>query len=626
MRPNGMSSPVNDLSSLTDFDRKSRLAGSLGAQLRTLRARARAHTGGAGRARWAGPGHAQGAGARPAPRPHPQTLTRLADALALTAAERATLLASAEAPSHERPAVPSHEPPAVRRHPQLPMWWTSFVGREAEVETVRALLDPVGSSVRLLTLLGPGGIGKTRLAVKVALDLAAAYPDGVIFVDLAPLTDPRLVPTTIAHALDVREDRGRSPRELLLESLRPRGLLLILDNFEHLLGAAPQLAEILQECPRIRLLVTSRTALQLSAERRLRIRSLPTPGDGVAAPQDVEALPAVRLFVERAQAVVSGFHLDANNATDVAAVCRRLDGMPLAIELAAARIGLLPPAALLRRLDLRLPLLTAGAPDLPERQQTLRKTLAWSYNLLEPKTQVLFRRLAVFVGGWTLDAAEDVCADIQLPTADVLDGLQVLLDSSLVRVDDTGDPSRFGMLETMREYAREQLVSSGELEQLRAAHATYYSRLGEPMAAARTIAPSIAGTSTTLTAEAIEQLEAEFANLQAALDWWLTDGRPAEGLRLAVAFHALSSRLGQYALGRRWLETMLELADRTAPASAFRLGERAVALTEAGTLPATRATTNKRGNSIVAASKPGVSLTKPRDWQSRLPTSVWRSG
>jgi len=202
-------------------------------------------------------------------RPHPQTLTRLADALAVTGAERAALL--------ESPEAPSHEPPAVPRHPQLPMWWTSFVGREAEVETVRALLDPNSSSVRLLTLLGPGGIGKTRLAVKVTLDLVEAYADGVVFVDLAPLTDPRLVPGTIARALDVREDRGRTPRELVLEYLRPRVLLLILDNFEHLLGAAAQLAEVLQECPGVRLLVTSRTALQLSSERRLRIRSLPTP-------------------------------------------------------------------------------------------------------------------------------------------------------------------------------------------------------------------------------------------------------------------------------------------------------------------------------------------------------------
>jgi tetratricopeptide (TPR) repeat protein len=231
-----------------------------------------------------------------------------------------------------------------------------------------------------------------------------------------------------------------------------------------------------------------------------------------------------------------------------------------------------------------LPLLVGGAADLPERQQTLRRTLAWSHDLLGPREQVLFRRLAVFVGGWTLEAAEAVCADAALPADEVLDRLQALVDSSLVRPLGTGAAEpRYGMLETLREYAGEELVRRGELERVRAAHAAFFARLAEPVAAARTIAPWVKAPSPAPTDEALECLEAEFGNLQAALDWWLTAGRPTEGLRLAVAFHAAWSRLGQYALGRRWLEAMLDLADRTAPASALRL-ERAVALTEAGTL------------------------------------------
>jgi tetratricopeptide (TPR) repeat protein len=294
------------------------------------------------------------------------------------------------------------------------------------------------------------------------------------------------------------------------------------------------------------------------------------------------ASPAVRLFVERAQAIVRDFELGADNAAAVAGICRRLDGMPLAIELAAARIGLLGPIALLQRLEHRLPLLTGGAADLPERQQTLRTTLAWSHNLLDPATQVLFRRLAVFTGGWTLQAAETVCADPDLPASDVLDCLQVLIDSSLVRLQGE-DGSRFGMLETVREYAAEQLLLSVALDRIRARHAQFYVALTMPEGATPTTWPWVWVQSPESTHQLLGRIEGELDNLTTALDWLITEGRIAAGLQVAVTVNSYWARLGQYAEARRWLESLLELAARTTSASECR-AERAVALTEAGTL------------------------------------------
>jgi predicted ATPase len=254
-------------------------------------------------------------------------------------------------------------------------------------------LDPGGSGVRLLNLVGPGGVGKTRLAVAAAEALTPLYPDGVVLVDLAPVRVAGLVPATIAHGLDLRESGGRGARELLLDYLRPRQSLLVLDNLEHLLAAAPLLAELLGACPTVRLLATGRATLRLSAEQRFRIAPLATPVEDERSPTAVAATPAVRLFSERARAVAPEFALEPATAAVVGAICRRLDGMPLAIELAAARVTLLSPAALLRRLEHRLPLLVGGAADLPERQQTLRQTLAWSYDLLGPAERILFRRV-----------------------------------------------------------------------------------------------------------------------------------------------------------------------------------------------------------------------------------------
>ena len=521
--------------------------------------------------------------------PYPRTLGLLAEALGLSAAERAALVDVAGRPGHSgsQPPTPSPDQSAVRS-PRLPVPPTPLIGRADDVAQVRSLLDPSRSTERLLTLVGPGGVGKTRLAIAVAAALAGDYADRVVFVDLAPLRDHRLVPATIARTLGLRESGGRSARDLLLEHLRERQVLLVLDNCEHLLGAAPLLAELLAACPRLVLLVTSRTALRLRPERRWTVAPLATPTPEVEATvAALAATPAVRLFVERAQSVAPAFVLEPANAAAVSAICRRLDGLPLAIELAAARAGVLQPAALLRRLERPLPLLTGGSIDLPERQQTLRQTLAWSYDLLGPGEQVLFRRLAVFAGGWTLEAAEAICGGAELPAEEVVDRLQVLLDNSLVHPTlGADDEPRFRMLETVREYAMEELVRRGEVERIRTAHAEFFSRLAQPGDLADAAPASWTWTwahSPERLHLAFERLEPEFDNLHAALDWWASTARVAEGLRLAVAVNNVWSRLGQYAAGRHWFAVMLELAERTAPATCF-LAERAAALTEAGTL------------------------------------------
>lgn len=351
----------------------------------------------------------------------------------------------------ERPAtVPSRA--KERTHPSLPVPATAFVGREREIEEVSALLEL--DSVRLITLLGPGGIGKSRLALAVAERLQHRYPDGIYFVSLAALHEPQFLPDALARALGIDANAGMPLLEAAKVYLRDKRALLVLDNFEQILGAAPLVAELLNESASIDVLVTSRTVLKLSSEFEYVVPPLGLPELGEASLEAVQGNEAVRLFVARARAVMPGFELTDDNRDAIVAISRHLEGLPLAIELAAARVKFLPPAALLKRLGNRLDLLTGGARDLPDRQRTLRATLDWSFALLTPVEALVFTRLSMFLGGFNLEAAQAVCGDIQV---DVIELLFSLADKSLLRHQfDNGEP-RFSMLEIIREYAREKL-------------------------------------------------------------------------------------------------------------------------------------------------------------------------
>jgi predicted ATPase/transcriptional regulator with XRE-family HTH domain len=518
-------------------------------------------------------------------RPHAHTLMRLADALGLAAAERTAMLelASGLVDQGRGAPWPAAVAPASARSERLPVAPTPLIGRDAEVVQITTLLDPSHATTRLVTLIGPGGVGKTRLALAVASELIAAYPDGTAFVDLTPLHEARLVPATIARALGVVEGGGRSARELVEEYLRERQLLLVLDNFEHLPEAAPLVAELLQGCARVAVLVTSRTALRLRAERRWPVAPLATPPKDLVSLVEVAASPAARLFVERAQAVAPDFALRESNAAAVAAVCRRLDGMPLAIELAAARAGLLQPAALLRRLEHRLRVLTSGSIDLPARQRTLRNAIAWSYDLLGQPEQVLFRRLSVFVGGWTLMAAEAVCADAELAGDEVTNRLQVLVDSSLVYglEDGDGEP-RFGMLETIREFALDQLDAAeppgqpGALS-TRRRHATFFLEL------AHRVAPELVRSDQLAW---LKRLDREQANCGAAVAWSCREGDQAGlAVELVAILWPIWAMRGYLSEGRAWLAEALAMAATTRGPDAQPIDQwRTVALRGAGVL------------------------------------------
>ncbi len=496
-----------------------------------------------------------------------ETVRLLADALGLSGEARARFERSVDrGRAHTAAAGATGLPPS-----SLPTSLTSLVGREREVA---ALADLLGRpDVRLLMLTGPGGVGKTRLALRVAEVVGGDYPDGVAFVPLAALSDPALVVTAIAGALGVREAGGRPLRESLRAHLRDKGMLLALDNVEHLVAAADLLVDLLQACPALDMLVTSRAALRVGGEHEFAVPPLALPDQ--ARPLDHTALgqvAAVRLFVERARLVKPDFALTASNAAAVAAVVARLDGLPLAIEFAAARIKVLPPDALLARLDKRLPLLVGGARDLPARLRTMRDAVAWSYDLLDAAEQRLFRRLAVFAGGWTLEAAEGVCdRDGDLPL-DMLDGLSSLVDKSLVRQDagadgEDGGP-RFGMLETVREYGLERLTESDEANAVRREHALYMLNVAEHAAE---------GLNGTEQASWLARLEAEHGNLREALRWALADkddgAQPSvgtvdevvphgsahldTGLRLAGALWQFWRLRGYLSEGRTWLERLL---------------------------------------------------------------------
>ena len=428
----------------------------------------------------------------------------------------------------------------------LPPQPSPLVGREQDVAAARSRV--MRDEVRIVTLTGPGGTGKTRVALQVAAELTEDFADGVWFVDLAPITDAALVLSTIATTLGARETGTQSSTEMLKAYLRPKQLLLVLDNFEQVLAAAPSVMEVLAAAPGVKALVTSREALRVRGEREYPLAPLPVPDRAVLPPPDeLLRYDAVRLFVERAQDVRPDFALTELNARSVAEICRRLDGLPLAIELAAARVKLLTPDALLRRLEHPLKLLTGGARDVHVRQQTLRATIDWSYNLLESDEQTLFRRLGVFVGGCTIDAVDTVCGADDDTAVDAFDGIASLVDKSLVRPVEVRDgTSRFTMLETVREYALERLEASEEAETLRRRHSAFYLARAEAAAAEMDERSGYWGP----------VLEDEHDNLRAALRRALAAGEIAPGTQLIVALWPFWQRRGYSGEGLRWLEAI----------------------------------------------------------------------
>jgi len=454
----------------------------------------------------------------------------------------------------------------------LPAQLTTFIGRVREVAAVRArLLDP---AVRLLTLTGPGGTGKTRLSLQVAADLIPAYPDGVWFVALAPVSDAPLVVNAIAGSLGLREAPGDEVKETLQTFLQSKRLLLILDNFEHVVEAAPLVGELLAACPELQILVTSRSPLHVSGAHEMPVLPLGLPHDDPGVPMDkLLDSEAVQLFVDRAQTVRADFALDERNAAAIAAICQRLDGLPLAIELAAARIRLLSSEAILARLDSRLTLLTGGDRDRPERQQTLRAAIAWSHDLLDQDEQALFRRLTVFSGGWTLEAAEAIAQGAE-PAVAALDCLATLNDNSLITMSDDASGLRYGMLQTIQEFGAEQLVKSGEAEAIGDVHASIF------LALANEAEPYLTGP------EAIfwlDRLDADYDNLRLALNWLTSRGDSIPAVRLAGALWRFWWLRGHISEGRAALESALEAGD-----SADITQARAKALDGAGVLAETQ--------------------------------------
>jgi predicted ATPase/class 3 adenylate cyclase len=436
----------------------------------------------------------------------------------------------------------------------LPVHPTAFLGREREVGEVETLLLRPG--VRLVTLTGPGGVGKTRLAQQVAAEALESFPDGVYYVDLARQTDPGLVPAATAAALGLREQPARTLDETIADHLRDQRVLLVFDNFEHVLPAATLVATLLAAAPSLSVLVTSRARLDLQAEHEYPVRPLPVPDLRALPPlEELSHYDAVQLFLVRAQALRPGFALTEENAAAIAAICARLDGLPLALELAAARIKIMPPAALLARLERRLPLLSGGPRDLPERQRTLRDAINWSHDLLNPADRTLFRRLSVFVGGWTIEGAEAVGA-IGTEAVDPLECLSSLVDQSLVderpRTGTAAQDPRFAMLETIREFAADQLAASGEADATERAFEEFLIERAEAAA------EGLGGPDQP---HWLDRLEAEHDNLRAALGRVLERGDSGVALRLAPRLWRFWRLRGHPQEGHAWLERAIAIAD-----------------------------------------------------------------
>lgn len=429
----------------------------------------------------------------------------------------------------------------------LPVQLTSFVGRTHELAEIKQLL----TTTHLLTLTGSGGTGKTRLSLQTAAEVLDTCPDGVWFIELAPIADPELVPQTVAMTLGVPELFGHSTLALLVEYLRPKQLLLILDNCEHLLDACAQLAnQLLRKCPKLTMLTTSREALGIAGERTYRVPSL-----SVAKLRQAPALDAitgndcVHLFVERAQAVQSRFRLTDRTAPAIAQICLRLDGIPLAVELAAARVKVLTPEQIAARLDDRFRLLTGGSRTALPRQQTLRALIDWSYDLLPEAERTLLRCLSVFVDGWTYEAAEAVCVGDGIEAFEVLDLLTHLADKSLVMVDEAeAANARYRLLETIRQYARDRLLDSGQMSAMRERHLKYFLQFADD---------AYANFFRAHQAEWSHRVRTEEDNVRAALEWGL-DHQPEEALRLAGNLSWYWSRSGYAGEGLRWVQRSLE--------------------------------------------------------------------
>ena len=501
-------------------------------------------------------------------RPRRDTVQLLAHGLRLRGSERDAFVALARGRSVAASPDAPIDSPAQRSLPSPP---TSIVGRLQESAAALALLlDP---EVRLVTLTGPGGVGKTRLALDIAFSALDAVPDGAVFVDLAPVRDPELVLTAIARALNAPAVPEQPLRQSVVDSVQGKRLLLLLDNFEHLAVAAPVVADLLAACPGLTILATSRTPLHIRAEHQFPVGPLSLPDlDHFPSLDEFARVPAVDLFLRRAQAVNREFSLTAENARSVAEIAVRLDGLPLAIELAATRAKSLSPAALLAHLERRLPLLTGGYQDLPERQQALRATLDWSHDLLTEEEQTLFRRLAVFAGGCTLDAAEWVSAEEGTPrllggaTLSAIDLLDSLIDKSLVRaVDDHSAAQRFGMLETIREYGLECLSAAGEEPAVRRRHLSWCIALADRAE------PELTGADQQ---QWFARLQVEHDNLRAALAWAIAEQDSQAALRLGGALYRFWATQGHYEEGRRWLDTALALdsGDPSSPRGHALLG------------------------------------------------------
>jgi predicted ATPase len=436
---------------------------------------------------------------------------------------------------------------AKRHTHNLPMQPTPFIGRAAQVAALKELI--MDSDVHLITLMGPGGTGKTRLSLQVAQEVLDKFPHGVFFVPLADDTNADQLISRVAQQLEVREG-DRPLLENVRDYLRDKSILLVLDNFEQLISAAPVVAELLTSAPQLKVITNSRIALQLQGEREYPVPPLDLPSSAETSLENLTGNESVTLFVERARASKPGFALTTENASAVAEICRRLDGLPLALELAAARIKLLSPQSILARLDDSLKLLTGGARDLPSRQQTLRNTLEWSHGLLNEEQKTLYARLSVFVGGFTIEAAESICnLDNQL---DIIDGLTSLVNNSLLRQEEIDGEPRFSMLETIRAYALERLGESGEMDALRGKHAQYFGDV-----IFKEISFELYSDKATVW---LDWLEREVDNIRAALTWCLSNPASIQvGVVIVWVLMWFWYRRGRLSEGRMWTERMLEV-------------------------------------------------------------------